>query len=153
MKIANRIKNLVANARGTVTIETAIVVPVLAILTLGTFETSLIVARQHELQSAATEVEMIALATHDGAETNHGQLKQILRESLGVDSDEKITIGTKYRCGTSENLQTSISSCGSDQVVSTYIDIQIRDRYTPTWTAWGIGQPITFEVDRTVQVS
>ena len=153
MTIANRIKNLVANARGTVTIETAIVVPVLAILTLGTFETSLIVARQHELQSAATEVEMIALATHDGAETSHGQLRQILKTSLGVDNDEKIQISSKYRCGTSETIQTSISSCASDQVVSTYIEIKIRDRYTPTWTAWGIGQPITFEVDRMVQVS
>ena len=153
MKIANRIRNFLGSARGTVTIETAIVVPVLAILTLGTFETSLIVARQHELQSAATEVEMIALATHDGAETSHGQLKQILRTSLGVDNDEKISISTKYRCGISENLQTSIASCGSDQVVSTYIDIQIRDTYTPTWTAWGIGQPIRFEVDRMVQVS
>ena len=55
-------RTLLRDARGSMAIETAIVAPVLAMLSVGGFEVSAMVARQTELQSAASEAEGIALA-------------------------------------------------------------------------------------------
>ena len=145
--------------RGSMVIETALLAPALAVLSLGIYETSMIVARQHELQSATSEIEMIAIATNQGAETSTGQLKDILRDSLDL-TDNDVTVVTRYRCGTETELRSSSGPCGKgtedkgdDDYVSTYIQINVTDTYEPVWTSFGIGQPITFNVDRTVQLS
>lgn len=157
--VREHFRSLREDKRGSMVIETAMLAPVLAILALGIYETSMIVARQHELQSGAAEVEMIAIATNQGASTTTGELKAILRESLDL-TDNDVTVTTKYRCGTEEILRNSSGPCGKgtedkgdDDYVSTYVDIQIQDTYTPVWTGFGIGQDITFSVNRTVQIS
>ena len=140
--------------RGSMVIETALLAPALAVLSLGIYETSMIGARQHELQSAT-----FAIATNQGAETSTGQLKDILRDSLDL-TDNDVTVVTRYRCGTETELRSSSGPCGKgtedkgdDDYVSTYIQINVTDTYEPVWTSFGIGQPITFNVDRTVQLS
>ena len=157
--VRNHFRRLRDDKRGSMVIETALLAPVLAILSLGIYETSMIVARQHELQSAANEVEMIAIATNQGAETNVGELKNILKTSLDL-TDNDVTVTTRYRCGTESLLRSSTGPCGKgtedtgdDDYVSTYIRITITDTYTPVWTGFGIGQDINFRVRRTVQIS
>lgn len=160
MKLARKhFRALREDKRGSMVIETAMLAPVLAILALGIYETSMIVARQHELQSAAAEVEMIAIATNQGAVTSTGELKAILRDSLEL-ADNEVAVDRRYRCGTERILRSSSGPCGKgtedkgdDDYVSTYIRIQITDTYTPVWTGFGVGQDIAFSVDRTVQIS
>lgn len=160
MKIVrDHFRRLREDKRGSMVIETALLAPALAILSLGIYETSMIVARQHELQSATSEVEMIAIATNQGAETNTGELQAILKESLDL-TDNDVSVATRYRCGTETFLRTSSGPCGKgtedkgdDDYVSTYIRIRVTDTYTPVWTGFGIGQPITFNLRRTVQLS
>lgn len=137
---------------GSMTIETAIVAPLLIMMTIGILEVGTVVARQHELQSAANESEIIALATNRGAEANFDQIKAILRTSLDLKEDD-VTLSRSFRCGTVEQLVTSILACGEDEAVSTYLNIEIKERYTPTWTAFGIGGPLEFSVKRRVQIS
>ena len=146
------IRLLGGDARGSMTIETAIVAPVLIMMSLGIFEVGTVVSRQHELQSAANESEIIAIATNRGAEANIDQVKAILRTSLGLAADD-VSLSRSFRCGTEERLVTTIDACDEDDVVSTYLDIEIEESYTPTWTAFGIGKPIEFSVRRRVQIS
>lgn len=157
--VREHFRRLREDRRGSMVVETAVLAPVLAILALGIYETSMIVSRQHELQSAATEVEMIAIATNQGAETTTGELQNILRDSLGL-TDNDVKVSRRFRCGTEDRLRPSSGPCGKgtesksdDDYVSTYLQIEVTDTYTPTWTGFGIGQPITFNVDRTVQIS
>lgn len=137
---------------GSMTIETAIVAPVLIMMSLGIFEVGTIIARQHELQSAANESEIIALATNRGAQANIDQVKAILRTSLGLAEDD-VTLSRSFRCGAEEELVSTIDACREDEVVSTYLIIEIEESYTPTWTAFGIGKSIELSVKRRVQTS
>ncbi len=144
--------NLLRNTRGTMVIETAIVAPVLILLALGTFEVGSIVSRQHELQTAASEAEIIALAAAQGATTQTSTIKQIIRTSMNL-TDNQVTISRFYRCNASTTTVTTSSSCGSADVVSSYIRMRLQDRYVPVWTQFGVGAPINFVVERTVQLS
>jgi len=138
--------------RGSTVIETAFVAPVLITLALGGYETSRIVSRQHELQTGAAEGEAIALAANQGASTDTTTLKSILMNSLSL-STSQVTVDKLYRCGTSSTLQTSSSSCGNGQIVSTYVRLTMTDSYTPMWTRFGVGSTLNFNVVRTVQLS
>ncbi|WP_128892661.1 TadE/TadG family type IV pilus assembly protein [Erythrobacter sp. HKB08] len=144
--------SLIRDIRGTMAIETAIVAPVLVLLALGTFEVSNIVSRQHELQTAANEGEVIALATARGATVEVSTIKEILAKSVSL-SDDQITISRFYRCNDSDVTTTDPDSCGTDAVVASYIELDITDTYTPVWTQFGVGKPIDFNVERTVQLS
>lgn len=150
---ARLLRRIADDQRGSMAIETAIVAPTLILMTLGIFEIGTMVARQHELQSAANESEIIAIAINSGAgNTDTDQVKAILRESLDL-GDDDVVISLSYRCGTDTALVTDPESCDEDDVVANYIDIDIVDTHEPVWTAFGIGRPITFSVERTVQVS
>jgi Flp pilus assembly protein TadG len=146
------LRQIIGDRRGSMAIETAIVAPTLILMTLGTFEVGRMVARQHELQSAANESEIIAIATNGGAETDIDQLEEIIRESVGLD-DSGVTIERTYRCNADETLVDSPDDCFDDDVVSSYLVVDITETYTPTWNILGIGEPLNFEVRRTVQIS
>lgn len=133
-------------------IETAIVAPTLILMILGTFEVGTMVARQHELQSAANESEIIAIATNGGAETDIDQMEAILRESVNLGQDE-VTISKSFRCGTDEDLVANITDCDDDEVLSSYVIVDINETYTPIWNVLGLGEAVTFTVRRTVQIS
>ena len=144
--------NIARDLRGSFAIETAFVAPVLILMTLGIFEIGTIVARQHELQSAANESEIIILATNQGAQTDIDTIKQIVQQSVSLTANE-VALTQSYRCGTAEVLVDNVGSCAEDDVVSTYVNLDITEQYEPTWTYMGIGSPITFSVERRVQVS
>lgn len=146
------LRKIAGDCRGSMAIETAIVAPTLILMTLGTFEVGKMVARQHELQSAANESEIIALATNGGAETDIDQLEEIIRESVGLNEGD-VTISRSYRCGSDETLVTDINDCFEDEVVSSYLIVDINETYTPTWNVIGFGEPLNFSVQRTVQIS
>ncbi len=137
---------------GSMVIETAIVAPVLILLALGTFEVSTIVARQNELQSAASEGEIIAMAAARGATTNTSTIRDIIKSSINLGSDN-VQVTQYYRCDADTSFVYSVSSCGTSAVVSSYIKLQISDKYVPVWTNFGVGQPINFSVVRSVQLS
>ncbi|MFL0355537.1 TadE/TadG family type IV pilus assembly protein [Erythrobacter sp. GH1-10] len=134
------------------TIETAVVAPVLIIMSLGVFETGSIVARQHELQSAANEATIIVMAANRGPEVEISEMKAIISESVGL-SGERIVLEREYRCNASNGKVKSQGACPSNATISSYITVSLTDTHTPVWTAFGVGEKITFKVDRSVQVS
>lgn len=136
---------------GAVAIETAIIIPVLILLSLGGFETSRMVSRQHELQSGVGEAEAVALAANAGATTDTVKLKAMLQESLGL-SAEQVVVEKRYRCDSNPTLITQ-PDCDEDAVVSSYLHLKLEDTYTPAWRNLGLGTNIHFDVERTVQLS
>ncbi len=148
----NRIRNLIHDARASMAIETAIVAPVLILMTLGTFEVGTVVARQHELQSAANEAEIIIMSTNQGATVEIDDIKTILQSSVDLGSDQ-VSIEREYRCALNQNKTKVRGNCGSSAFVLEYLNVVVKDSYTPTWTAFGIGQEIDFRVERSVLIT
>lgn len=149
MIMKKTIRALLRNSRGSMAIETAIVAPVLIMMSLGTFETSIIVARQHELQSGAAEGEIIAMAAAQGAATNAEQIQTIIAESLDLPL-EKVAVQKLFRCDSNNNRVSAKDNCPTDSVVTSYVRIILTDTYTPVWTEFGVGAPVNFRVERMV---
>lgn len=149
MIMGQRIREFLRDSRGTMVIETAIVAPVLVLMSLGTFEVSTIVSRQHELQSGAAEGEIIALAAAQGATTNAAQIRAIIADSLDL-PEEKVVVQRLYRCDASASRVSAKENCGANAVVTSYVQIRITDTYTPVWTQFGVGGPVNFRVERMV---
>ena len=152
MIMRSALNRLLRDSGGSFAIETAFVVPVLILMTLGIVEVGTMVARQHELQSVANESEIIILATNQGAETDVDGIKQIVQESVGLTGDD-VSLTQMYRCNADDTLVDAVASCDEDDVISSYVILDITEEYNPTWTYLGIGTPITFSVERRVQVS
>ena len=146
--------------RGAMAVETAIVAPVLVMLSLGGVEAGSIVARQSELQSAAAEALNIVQAVPPTTAAARTTVEDILEVSTDIDvasdvAGEDVAVVEIYRCGTEEDFLDDADDCagGGPNRLSTYVRITITDTYTPTWTEFGIGSPITYNVVRTVQIS
>lgn len=150
--VANLLRRLGRDRRGTAVIETAIVAPILGMLAIGGFEASAMVARQTELQSAVAEAAAIVQAAPPNSMQERTTIAGVLRASTGVGENDASVIEI-YRCGTGEDYETNKNACLSSDVVSTYIRITLTDTYTPSWTSFGIGDGIDYNVQRTVQIS
>lgn len=147
-----RLLALLRDDRGAVIIETAIVAPVLALMGLGAFQVSQVVARQHELQTGADDAASMALA---GWNTDSGDvtaMKEVLKRTLDLE-DSQVTIVPKFRCNSDTAYVDDSTACASDAIVTTYLRIQLTDTYTPMWAEFGVGAPVNYSVARTVLVS
>lgn len=138
--------------RGVAVIETALVAPILALIGLGAFQVSQAVARQHELQTGADDAASMALAGWQDETTQVTALKSVLKSTLGL-TDAQVTITHKYRCGTTATYVAVKTDCAAGTIVATYLQINLTDTYTPAWTKFGMGQPLTYNVTRTVVLS
>lgn len=148
-QLTARVTALWPDRRGAMAIETAFILPILIVMSLGGFETSRIISRQFELQSVAGEAEIIAMAAAAGAETSADKVKKILMASADV-SEGQIKVSRFYRCDASETTVSSSESCEEDAVVTSYISIAITDSYDPIWTDFGVGEKVDMQVERTV---
>ncbi len=146
------IRSFCASTHGSVVIETAIVAPVLVILSLGTFDVSRMVARQHELQTGATDLEGIVLAVAKGAGTNVTTIRNALATSLNLPLS-KVTVVKVYRCGKDAGTVALVSDCPDPNDTSVYVKVTLNDSYTPLWTKFGVGSQLNYNLIRTVQVS
>lgn len=150
--LVHLLRKLRENTAGAIAVETAIVAPVLAMLSLGTYDASKVVARQTELQSIAGIAESIALSSTPDTPAELETIKQILMTSGKLTSD-KVTVTNSYRCGISSTFVTLKTSCALTDVVSTYVTVKLTDSYTPNWTKFGLGAPINYNVTRRLTVS
>ncbi len=138
--------------RGAVVIETAIIAPLLALMGIASFQVSQAVARQHELQTGADAAASMALAGWKTSTGSTNAIKEVLKKTLTL-TDAQVTITTKYRCNVETTYVTDKTTCASDAIVTTYLDIVLTDTFTPIYADFGIAAPIAFNVKRTVLVS
>ncbi|MFM5885886.1 MAG: TadE/TadG family type IV pilus assembly protein [Novosphingobium sp.] len=149
MRILSR---LLRDSAGAVVIETALVTPILVLMSVGTYQVSQVIARQHELQSGADEAMSIALAGWTDNTAQVSAIKDVIKKSTGVTASN-ITIDRMYRCGSDTAYVTDKATCATGKIVSTYLKLKLKDTYTPSWTSFGVGQPINLAVTRMVQIS
>ncbi|MGH6786832.1 MAG: TadE/TadG family type IV pilus assembly protein [Novosphingobium sp.] len=145
------LRSLARDTRGSMAIETAFIVPVLAVMSIGGFEVSGMVSRQSELQSAVAEAAQIAIASAPDEQSERNTIKSIIMASADLPSS-KVALSNEYRCGANTSLVTSQESCGTASV-TTYLKIFVQDTYTPAWTEFGIGRPVTYRITRRVIVA
>lgn len=136
---------------GAMVIETAMVAPVLVLLSLGAFQISGVIARQTELQSAASEAAAIALASKPDTDAKRATLEQVIETSTGL-ATNKVTVAQAFRCDAATTYVTAATSCNGSQYVGVYVRIDLTDTYTPAWTQFGLGSAINFNVTRYVLV-
>lgn len=166
IRVIERLSQLGRDSGGSMVIETAVVTPVLALMALGGFEVSHMVARQHELQSGAAEATAVALAANMSAETSTTELADLLRDTLDLKGDQ-VVVTKVYRCETATSYVTTIDQCenyfgsstdnnggGNDATrYSEYVKVKLQDTYEPIWTKLGLGGAFTYNVERMVQLS
>jgi Flp pilus assembly protein TadG len=143
-------QTLCRDERGAMLVETAIVAPVLVLMSMGAFQVSQVIARQTELQGAMAEASAIAMTALPTTTTQRTALKSVILTSTGLDS-QKVVVTEAFRCGSATTYVTSADQCVGTKVAN-YVRIELNDTYTPAWTEWGIGSPIRFNVDRYVMV-
>lgn len=136
---------------GSMAIETAIIAPVLVTLSIGGFEIGSIVARQTELQTAAAEAAAIVRAATPSTEVERMAIRDVVATSAGLTSDQASVVEI-YRCADSAAYVTDASTCDAGVVVNKFIRLTISDTYHPLWAEFGIGNGLTFDVTRTIQV-
>ena len=148
------LKQLCRDQRGTMVIETAIVAPVLVLMSLGAFQVSSLVARQSELDSAAAEGAAIAIASPPNTAAKLTTLQQVVSASAnGKPTDTAtVTATAVYRCNSSAAYVTTSTSCTSG-VISNFVKIYITETYTPIWVQYGIANAITFRTTRYAEFS
>ena len=147
-----RLTSLAADITGSMAIETAIIAPVLLMLSLGGVEAGTIIARQSELQSAASDALNIVQASPPGNAAQRTAIRDILMLHTGIEDEDDATVEEIYRCGTDANFVDSLDDCDGGPV-STFIQITLVDSHEPRWTMLGLGSDIDYNVVRTVQVS
>jgi Flp pilus assembly protein TadG len=144
-----------SDRRGTITIEMAIIAPVLVLMGLGSFDVSELVSRQSDLQSAAAEAETIVQASAPTDSAARDKVREIMKSSIDPDNtnpNDTETVSLIYRCGTGD-YQTLLPVCATGTKLSTYIKIELTDSYAPRWTSFGVGHTIDYDVVRMVQIS
>lgn len=141
-----RFAPLVCDQRGTMVIETAIVAPVLVLMSLGAYDVSMLLAKQTELDAAAEQGAAIALASKPDTPAKRTTLQQILVASTGLATGD-VTVTEAYRCNSSTAYVASSSTCGTG-VVSNFVKISLTTTLDPTWTQFGVGSAITYRVNR-----
>jgi Flp pilus assembly protein TadG len=155
-----RIKRLAKDTRGVALIEFALMMPIVAALSLGAFDVAKVVARQTELQEAAAEASTIAMAmdsfTTDDTEADdrlvrRSKVEMVARNASGL-PDNKVSVVQNIRCGSSATLLSHDATCPSGVEESRLLTIDLQDTYIPLWTSFGVGQPINLHLTRTVQI-
>lgn len=132
-------------------VETAAVAPVLALLGIGAFQVSAMVARQGELQGAAAEAEGIVLAKQPTTQAQLDTIKSVLVASTGLSAAD-VSVTYQFRCGTATGRTSNQLDCGTGVRAWRYVQIAMTSTYRPLWTELGVGQNIALRVNRTVLV-
>lgn len=150
-KLFDLARSLFTDNAGSTVIETALVLPPLLIMSMGTFEVSRMVARQNELQKAANEAGDVVLASIPDTDAKRTALQQVLMTSTGLTADH-VTVAQVYRCSGGTTFVSVVTACTSGY--STYIQVTLTDTYTPAWTAiLKLGSSANYNIVRQVQIA
>ena len=152
---SDRIKLLAGCRSGSMAVETAIVAPVLALMGLGGFQVSAMVARQSELDSAMAEAAAVVRTSPPADAAARETIRGIVQTSIDPTStnlNDTVAISEIYRCGT-DGYVTAKPTCATGKALSAYVKLVITDKYVPIWTTFGVAAPVNFRVERKIQVS
>lgn len=151
MGLRSLLKAMHCDAAGTMIIETAIIAPVLILLSLGAYQVSSLVARHSELQSAMGVAESVALASQPDTDEKRTTLKNIIAASTGL-AAANIQVAGAYRCNSAQTVFVAESSCSAGDKVSRYVKVQLNDNFAPVWREFGMGDDVTLRLERYILI-
>lgn len=137
--------------RGAMAIETALVAPVLAMMSIGTFEVGTMVSRQQELQSAASEAEGIILAAATGPGADSGEIELVIEDSMNLNTDQ-VELTQRFRCNSAAELIVDGTTCDPARPTYRYVRLVMTDTYAPVWARFGVGSDFDYNIERTILV-
>lgn len=134
--------------RGVAALEFCIVLPVLLLLLLGTYDVSRLIARRVDLQQAVTETAGLAIARppRDGESLDY--LRDAAAEAAGVPPGN-VTLGRQVRCN---NVVADTPACPSQGDFALYVSISISSVYTPSWRHFSVQGNVPMNVSRTMRI-
>lgn len=165
MTVLRFLLKLGSDDAGAAAIESAFVLPILLTMSLGGVEVSQIAARHTEMRAAASEAVAIALATPGNSEDYIDTIEDIVEASTGL-ADDDVELAEVYRCNAPEEFDSDGNpiddpnlliedkdDCDEDDPISTFLEIEMTDTYSPVWTEFGVGDDVDLAVTRLVQIS
>ena len=135
---------------GSMAIEAGIVTGVLALMSMGSFQVSSLVARQNEMQTAAAEAAAITLAAKPDTTQKLATIKSIMMTSTGL-SDSQVSVSFRYKCGTDNDLERT-DNCDEDEQEWKFVRVRLNQTYVPMWRQLGLGSDVNLRVVRLVQI-
>lgn len=147
MQLAQILARLRSDIAGAMIVETAVIAPVLILLSLGAYQVSNAVARESELQNAMNVAQGVALASAPDDDGKRLVLKQIIAASASVPIED-IEVTAAYRCNSTTTYVETETACSVGDKVSSYVKINITDSFEPVWTEFGFGKTITLGAER-----
>ena len=166
-------RSINADSRGSVTVELALLAPILATVVIGVIDVSLAYGQKLELeQGAQRAIEKIMQTTGDT--TVADTLRQEVKCQVnGVDSggacktdpigDGDVTVGYRLEClddggnRTEQEADTAVDFdalvCGSDEREVRYVSVTVTDTYVPMFPiSWGTGGDGDYDLTATAGV-
>lgn len=146
-----KIMELRRNIEGAMVIESAFVLPILILLSLGGFEVSRMVAQSTEAQTALAEATAVTLATTPDTQDEIDTIEDIVEKSTGL-AEDSVDFTKMFRCGTDEVLVEDETACSTDTIVAEFLEISVTQVYDPIWTSFGISGPVKTTKTQLVQI-
>mgnify|MGYP003582361488 FL=1 len=133
---------MLANARGVAVIELAMTLPLLAMLSIGAFDVSRMIAKRLDYQQAAAEVATLAIAKPPQTDTAY--LKTAAATASGLDPSQ-ITVTLSMTCN---GAASTNAACGAGEEQARYVTLTLNGQYVPVWTHFGVSQTVNMTVTR-----
>lgn len=134
------LKTLLANDRGSATIELAIIAPVLATMVIGMIDLSMAYSHKLELEQAAQRaLEKVKLTTT--VQTVDATLRTEAATAAGVGEDQ-VTVRYVLECN-GVPVDDYAADCVAGETETRYLEIEIQDTYDPVIDPDVIGLPNT----------
>lgn len=143
---------LLSDRSGTSTVELAIIVPVLAMLTMVAGDLAMGFKAKIKLQTAAERTAQMAVS---GGDTVYSSLATDAAAGAGV-SSSNVTVTKSLLCDGTVQSSTS-NVCGSGQQIKRYVTVSITGNYKPMFakllpsTRWSASQGISLTGSSSVQ--
>ena len=151
MSVRRTLERLLRADTGAASVETALVMPALALMSFAGVEVSQLIARNTELENAAAEATAISLAARPRTQTAITEIERVIEASTGL-ADSAVVLSRSYRCGVEPARVEERSACAANAIVSEYIEITLTETHHPVWTSIGVGEDIEFTVNKSVQI-
>ena len=59
---------------------------------------------------------------------------------------------TRYRCGNAQNFKKADTGCTDSPNAARFVIFLLRDKYTPVWNEFGLGEALQYRVEKSVQI-
>lgn len=150
------VRRWIGERRGTAIIETAFILPLLLLLSIGAFDITRYVTRQQELQDAAAQVFNISMASNpstvDGSPgVELSKLKQILMDTTGLPAYQ-VWVLEVTRCEGDTNVYAANFACPTGQEKSNMLWVFMIDQVEPVYAKISGLEPRIMVVSRWAQI-